>query len=69
MAPEGLVPETQSAAVPSTASDPLPAVTVASDGTDWITVIAVVAGAGLVALAALAALVLTGNRRRSAAAH
>jgi hypothetical protein len=55
--------------VSSTESDPLPAVTVTSAGTDWMTVIAVVAGAGLVALAALVALVLTSNRRRSAAAH
>ena len=55
---------------PSRAIDPLPATIVTSSGIDWSGVFFVVAGAGLAALALIAAaFVLNGHRRRSAGAH
>jgi hypothetical protein len=51
-------------------AEPVSATVVASSGTDWGGVIAVVAGVGLAALAVIAAaVVLANHRRRSADAH
>jgi hypothetical protein len=54
----------------SSGAEPVSATVVASSGTDWGGVIAVVAGVGLAALAVIAAaVVLANHRRRSAEAH
>jgi len=72
LAPDPVLKSVDSGAAVSTPSDTasLPAVEVSSTGTDWGAVLSVLAGAGIAALAVIAAaLVLSGIRRRSAAAH
>jgi hypothetical protein len=66
----GSVPRAAEATQQSPTPEPVSATVFASSGTEWGSVIAIAAGAGLVVLAAIAAaFVVTNHRRRSAGAH